>query len=53
MSIESWSKFDPVIRGGGWFFAPHFAQVARRRRGSYEPGDRYFNLGFRLIRRVS
>jgi formylglycine-generating enzyme required for sulfatase activity len=37
-----------VFRGGSWNFAPRFARSAQRYR--IAPGDRSFNLGFRLAR---
>jgi formylglycine-generating enzyme required for sulfatase activity len=40
-----------VGRGGSWFSGPQIARVAYR--GSSTPGDRYSNLGFRLLRTAS
>jgi len=37
-----------VLRGGGWSHSPDSLRVAKR--GSYDPTDRYFALGFRLAR---
>ena len=35
------------LRGGGWFFVPHFARSAHR--DGYPPTARYVGLGFRLV----
>jgi formylglycine-generating enzyme required for sulfatase activity len=40
-----------VIRGGSWYYDPQRARVANR--VNYSPGDRYYNLGFRLLRTAS
>ena len=45
------SGSDRGIRGGYWDNEPQNARVATR--GSSSPGNRYYDLGFRLIRRVS
>lgn len=37
-----------VIWGGSWLNGPQYSQVASRNRES--PDDRYFGLGFRLIK---
>ena len=51
MSIESALGSDRVNRGGSWYYAPQGARVAFR---NYDtPGYRDFDLGFRLMRRVS
>lgn len=40
-----------VYRGGSWFNFAYGASVSGR--GSYSPGDRYYNLGFRVVRSSS
>jgi len=42
------SGSDRVNRGGSWNYGPQNARVADR--GSLAPGDRYYDLGFRLLR---
>jgi formylglycine-generating enzyme required for sulfatase activity len=37
-----------VLRGGGWGLTALLARVAYR--GRDDPGDRYVDLGFRLVR---
>ena len=49
MSIESSSVSARVSRGGGWYFVPQIAQVARR--SGLTSGNREDILGFRLVRR--
>jgi formylglycine-generating enzyme required for sulfatase activity len=51
MSIESSSEHRSVLRGGSWGVVPPSARVAFRFDSS--PGNRYYFVGFRLMRRVS
>ena len=39
-----------VIRGGSWSFSPRSLRAARR--CAIEPEERYYNLGFRLVREL-
>jgi formylglycine-generating enzyme required for sulfatase activity len=45
------SGFFRVYRGGGWDHVPQYARVAIR--SIVSPGDRYSNLGVRLLRTAS
>ena len=36
-----------VNRGGAWFFNPRYCRSACRR--NLNPGDRYSNIGFRVV----
>lgn len=49
MSIGPASGSIRVSRGGSWYGVPQRARVAVRDYGG--PGDRYNNLGVRLMRR--
>jgi formylglycine-generating enzyme required for sulfatase activity len=51
MSVESWSRSLRAIRGGYWDNEPRDARVAIRSYGT--PDSRDFDLGFRLMRRMS
>jgi len=45
------SGYSRVLRGGGWFNSPVGARVAFR---TYDtPSDRYYDLGFRLVRTIT
>jgi len=41
--------FSRVVRGGSWINNADYYRVALR--FDYSPGYRYFNLGFRVLRR--
>ena len=50
MRVKIWDEHSiRVNRGGSWTSNALFCRVAFR--FNYDPSNRYYNLGFRLVRR--